>query len=670
MLLSFKDIEVSCDNGSLVVGNAALRRVLDLGKGFPRTVSLCDGAGREFAAADKASADFSFIGLNPPEMAGTAYRVENVEAETFAASLFDSERVVVRITVMEATQQALFKHELILYPGLAVMGARNSILSPVMPNVFWTTRGGLADFRNGHQNVPSLFESRVDGLKLADGLKPVRAVEFRGRTDVNDEQVVERPASADKLNGNLLYCEAGDGAGLFYLQEAPPSGERRDLEAHDFRLEENNEIHSCGWGVHPAEFKLSTPFQGYRHVLALYHGAAERERLLKDYLRRRFPLEPERHCSVMVNPWGCGRFPRLASRKFLLAEIAATAEVGGTHYQIDDGWQAGGNLLDIVVKNMRTEPEFWAVSPRLDGGSAPLAAAARRAGIKLGLWLAPSRNRDYEDWEEFAEMILRLHGNDGFTMFKLDGVLVRSWDAERNLRKLLQTVCDKSAGEIYFNLDVTSGQRPGYFLMLEYGNIFLENRYVNGGGAFKYHPERTLRNFWRLARYVRAQSLQIEVPYPGDIQGEAYASQLEAYPLEYWAAVALFANPLLWFAPSLLSLGDQRRYRAIMDLHLRHRDHIFAGEIYPVGEEPDGSRLTGFQSHHAASASGLVVLYREAGAGREAEIDVNHLEPGTSFETIHGDATLFQLADNRLRAVLDDCPGFALFAYQPRRNNL
>ena len=104
---------------------------------------------------------------------------------------------------------------------------------------------------------------------------------------------------------------------------------------------------------------------------------------------------------------------------------------------------------------------------------------------------------------------------------KIDGVEVPNIEADRNLRAMLERVEDATGGQAVFNMDVTAGQRWGYYYGNEYGNIFLENRYTDW---VNYYPHWTLRNLWMLSRYVPPQNLQIEFlnkwrnrdNYPGD----------------------------------------------------------------------------------------------------------------------------------------------------------
>ena len=50
----------------------------------------------------------------------------------------------------------------------------------------------------------------------------------------------------------------------------------------------------------------------------------------------------------------------------------------------------------------------------------------------------------------------------------------------------------------------------------------------------------------------------------------------------------------------------------MMELHLNIRDRVFAGEIYPVGDEPSGKSISGF-----VSTSGVAIFFREIGSEHE-----------------------------------------------------
>lgn len=643
------------DGSRLTVGNGKIARVLDLSSGMPRTVSLKDAAGREFASPEKELQDFSFIGLNGPDFEGIVYEVSDVEAAAVEQDRFDSPHMLVSVSIHEPVQNVAFKRFFAVYPGQPVIAMWNTLRTSVMPNVFWSPRSGECNWNIGRM-PESRMESCVDSIRLAEVIKPEKTVEFRGRTDVHDELVFEHEISSSKLRGNLFYAANGDGAGLFYLQEAPPSQERRDWESYDFRLD-GNTLFSCCWGVHPSEIAPDREFVSCRNVIALYASEKEARTVLKKYLRSRFRLS-EKHCSVTVNPWGCGKFPSLVSEEFLMAELKAAGEAGATHYQIDDSWQEGGSLGEMINKNRHIQPSFWDVSQeRLGGSFRKLVDCAKEAGIEPSLWVAPSSNAEYRDWRSFCDMLLKYHREYGFNIFKIDGVLIRTSEAERNLETLLRTAREESGGEIFFNLDTTAGQRPGYYRMLEYGNIFLQNRYVCHMWGCGYHPEKTLRSLWKLAKYMRPQMLQIEIPYIGDVNREFYETKKEgapdSYPWKYWMAVAMFANPLLWFTPSRTTAEERAELRGMMELHKKVQKKLFAGDIYPIGEEPSGSAVTGFYS-----TSGFLIVYREkASPCRSVELEV----PSGDWKLIAGNGKCSSLDEGHVEVSILEKAGFAMF---------
>lgn len=620
-LFTYKKIKVSRINNLLIISNGLCERTVDLSGAYPSTISLKNGNGTEFA--DKSEyMDFSFIGINMPNgINKVKYELAGIEVKVHKRSLFDSEHVKVELTVNEKIQNITFIRSYLIYTDMAVMAVENSVRSNVSPNIYWSYRGGL---NNNHDSPVDFLESSADIIHLNREVVPVKVVEFQGRTDYTNNLVLEHDPVLDGMNGNLLFCEKND-RGMFFLQEAPPSSERRDFEQHDFRITKENMLFSCGWGIAPQELTLGKYFSGYRNVIGFYQNGEE-QITLKHYLRKRFPQNTDKDFSITVNPWGVGGFRELVTEQFLVDEVKAAAAIGATHYQIDDGWQTGRALEKLLLHNRYVTSEFWTISSlHLPYGFENIHEVSQENGIELALWVAPSFNQEYRDWESMVRILFDFYRKYGIKMFKIDAVKIRTKLAEDNLRKMVKTLREQSKGEIIFNFDTTNGQRPGYFMFLEYGNVFLENRYVYGMGI-GYHPEDVLSNFWTLAQYTRSQTLQIEIPSHEDVNHDFYTArgkiQPDKYPAEYWAAIALFANPLLWLAPSAISAQLISTYRKIMELHLKYRDRIFAGEIIPVGDKPDGNAFTGFQSHDINMGTGFLIIYRELNGPQQKEMDL------------------------------------------------
>ncbi len=619
----FKDAYVKWDGNSVVFGNNFYQRTIDLSKGYPETTALSYGDS-QIAVAGKSACDLSFLGINMPGDYETTYSITApVQAEVVENPQFDAPHIKLVITFGEAVQKVEFTRIFYVYPDFSGYSVRNAIKTAVIPNCYWTHRSALSGEANTSRFNPRYLECCADSLKLSDDFKGVRSVEFKGRTDYHNEMTLEYDLNVGDFTavGNLLFMENNAGKKLVFLQEAPPSTERRDFEKHDFRMKDG-EIHSCCWGIAPEDLRLGERLYGYRHTTLIGDKADDFGTMAKKYMALRYPMK-ESEAGVLVNPWGCGHFPEWTSPEFMLEEIEAAGKIGAEIYQIDDAWEkcmgsavkTGIGLAEMTSNNRAMDMEFWEISPnRLPDGFEPAVKKAKEAGIKLGLWCAPSYTSMYNDWEKFSDMLIDYHRKYGFATVKIDGVRLQRHEAEVALEKLLRRVRVETNGNVYFNLDTTNGQRPGYFYFLEYGNIFLENRYLYSKTVVSYHPEKVLHNLWDLAKYVRTQTLQIEVPAPDDIpEGfESVKNPLE-YDYEFWCAIALFANILVWTAPSRVGEKTAATLAKMIKLHKLIRPEVFASTVTSIGDRPNGKSISGF-----SSSAGYLLYFRELGSENDS----------------------------------------------------
>lgn len=624
--VTFKDVKVLWDDKVLTFSNTMFSRSYSLETPQLHTLWMKDGAGREFVSetAEKFESDlYGYAGTGE----NRDWHLDTVNAAVCTDDPFESDHVLVTFRYIENFSHTRLTREFFLYPGIAMYGVRNKIQSPLVTNIFFNSRPGLReeyyDFSARH-GVFDKFKNEpvVETLHPAEGFKPVMAVEFAGHTDVHDTPVREHRIESgepDVYSGNLLFCEDDKGCGIMILQEAPPSTERREIEPYDFRLSSKGDIVSIGWGVNQNELNHEEIFLSYRNAVGIYHDGREKDVLLKNYCRTRFNYGKE-YYGVVCNAWGCGNFGKRLSPQFLADEVRAAAECAADSYQVDDQWQHG-TLGDLGVKHKDVVlRDFWRINPEMveNGSFDSLMALARECGIKLALWIAPSFTKRYRDRREFEELVLDFHRRYGFELFKIDGAYFSSYRAEQDFEEMLKNINLASGRKIFFNLDVTSGMRGGYFKLLEYGNLFLENRYACHLWGMGYHPLRTLRNAWNLAKYVRLQYLQLEIPYCGDVNDEFYKSRNEinpnVYSWDFWFAVSFFGNPLLWFAPSTVKKEHRALAAKMIGLHKKYREEIFAGVISPVGEEPGGKSISGLVSRQGNQEK-FMVLFR----GHEAE---------------------------------------------------
>ncbi|NLC46291.1 MAG: hypothetical protein GX766_03985, partial [Firmicutes bacterium] len=393
----------------------------------------------------------------------------------------------------------------------------------------------------------SLRHVVLDSYPLALEPDSLTACELFTRTDRTDELVCR--SKPEKItSANLVFSLDREGEGAFFLKESPVFTDQRPEAAGNFQITPHC-IHTLGWGIRAEEFTAEKHLKTYSSVVGFFQNTFENGLIaLKDYQRARNPLVPERDYMVMANPWGDRRCEEHMSEGFVLKELAACRKLGATHYQLDDGWQKGNGLRQIV-NNRAIDEEYWQIDPeRFPNGFAPIKEKADELGIKLGLWFAPDRNRLYRNYKTEADLLVRYCREYGFKQIKLDAVQLRTKEAEDNFEKLMAAV-QAQHRDVAFNLDITGSQdaRGGYFLFQEYGNIFLENRYTDWAN---YYPYKTLRNLWDLAAFVPPQKLQIEflnIDRNHDKYPENHPLAPANYSYEYVCAITMFANPLCWF---------------------------------------------------------------------------------------------------------------------------
>ena len=602
----------------LTLQSGGLERVVDFTAGAPKTRSIAlDGV---VIAGENAGFDADVAGLAvKPEPRVPADVPEIVRLEALDAPLYDHDAALIEVETFEALRQIRRLYRYVLYPGLPMIGFELEIASAVVPQMLMPERLRRECLATG----AAVWYSTLDTVTPAGEAEDLRTAEFRMRTDFSNELVrLHRPDAEGKLAGSILETRVG-GIALVMFQEAPPPNERREWEDFDFLVREGA-IKNCGLGFTESEVTPGRTLVSHRGWFGAV-AAPDAAELVRRFYRRRLPASREGRYAVTVNPWGSGSFYERINEAFLLEEIRQAGRCGADIYQIDDGYQQGGVLADLTWHNRVLDHDYWHADPvKLPRGMAPLADAAREAGVELSLWFAPSSNREFCDYEESADILLAWYKSFGIRTFKLDAVRFTSYAGERNFIALLRKLYEESAGGIMANLDVTNGVRGGVGHLNAFGTLFLENRYVfHDRESILYHPVRTLRNLWNLSRFVPTPQLQIEVANPDEILPAAYAKfslpTPDEYDFRFWCGVALFASPLLWFQPSRMAEARRAAVAEVMAIHRRWRGRIFSGDIRPIGSEPGQGGLTGF-----AAESGFVIIYRTREAAASAAIAPPH----------------------------------------------
>lgn len=516
-------------------------------------------------------------------------------------------------------------------------------------------------------NVPVMEQLMLEGKHWQ-----LEAVEFFDVTDRFNTLV--RPVHAlsyrDCLyRGNLLFAENMEKeAGFFMLKEAPTSNVQLYYPGGDYLVSEGT-FRMVGLGVDSADIKTDEWTKAYSYVTGTYRSGEKQKRMaLRNYQMRIRPFLEDRDEMVMLNTWGDRGQDTRVNEAFCLKELELAAKLGITHFQIDDGWQAGRSANSAYggsFKNIWDNPDYWTPDPiRFPNGLAPIVKRGKVLGIEVCLWFNPSIQHDYADWQKDADALIALYEKYGIRTFKIDGTFFDNKLAESRLRSLYNRVMEATGWKAVLNLDATAGRRGGYFFFNEYGNIFLENRYTDWGN---YYPYWSLRNLWMLSRYVAPQSLQIEFlnkwrnkeKYTGD----KFAPS--TYSFDYLFAITMAAQPLAWFeAANLLdeafSTGEViKKYKTV-----QHDFHT--GYVFPVGDEPSGKSWCGFQS--VKDKKGYFLLFREFNKEESFDMDT-FFEPGeqVEFTPVLGAGKAFRSMvdkDGRIRFSLSEPNSYVLYSYR------
>jgi alpha-galactosidase len=485
--------------------------------------------------------------------------------------------------------------------------------------IFDGKAGSVADMKNiefaedmkSKQMTAILDQINLDGFHWQ-----TKIVEFFDVTDWNNNLVQEKsiiPYRKTSHRGNLLLAHnMENNKGFFFLKEAPTSSVQLAYNGYDFTTDFGH-FTTAGLGLTAKDIKVNEWTKAYSVVIGVYSGSEFQQlSALRSYLKNIRKLLPQRDEMVMMNTWGDRSQDSKVNEKFSLLEVEKAAQLGISHFQIDDGWQVGKSPNSVLAKgsfkNIWDNPNYWKPDPiKYPNGLHPIVKRGKELGIEICLWFNPSVQNDYADWEKDVQALVSLYQEYGIRTFKIDGLAIPTKQSEINLRKLFDSVLERTNNNVVFNLDATAGRRAGYYTFNEYGNVFLENRYTDWQN---YYPYWTLRNIWQLAKYVPAEKLQIEFLNKWR-NTDKYGKDIFApnnYSFEYLFATTMAGQPLAWFEGS----GLPKEALKIKDLiksyrKIQHDFHL--GTILPIGDEPSGRSWTGFQSINGNR--GYFIFYRE-----------------------------------------------------------
>ncbi|MDD4114879.1 MAG: alpha-galactosidase [Massilibacteroides sp.] len=600
---SIKSCYAIFDADTLKIGNTLIERKFLWNAGNLQTYSITDKTNNQIWYNQNNIADF-FVPKETEAATNGKWSVRDVESSIVSLH----KEVVIEYSIGRLDVKRVYR----IYPDCPAI-AIDTYLKGSTPGSWSVHQKDLSSLK--HIETLNILTQKdeipvLDQISFSGKHWHIQSVEFFDITDYYNTLV--RPVECLAYNentcrGNLLFFNNLNlDKGLFFLKEAPCSGVQLAYPGADF-ITSPGGIKTIGLGLYSSDLRFDEWTKAYSIVTGVYAGG-ELERLvaLRKYQKKVRSQQSSRDDMIMLNTWGDrGDLNRL-TESFCLQEIEKCAKLGITHFQLDYGWSDGKDPGSY--KNVYKNPFFWTPDKNLyPNGLKPLVDKGRELGVEICLFINPSFEYSYNDWEKDANSIINLYKTYGIRTYKIDGVLLTNKLSETRFRMMLDKILSETNNEVVFNLDVTAGQRGGYFYFNEYGNAFLENRYTDWGN---YYPFWTLRNLWMLSKFVPAEKLQIEFLNKWRNQ-EKYGSDPFApinYSFDYLFAITMSAQPLAWFDATGLP-DDAFKIKKMISQYKDVQANFHKGIILPVGSEPSGKAWTGFQS--IQGNEGYLLVYRE-----------------------------------------------------------
>lgn len=632
----YQDCYVKLEGNELRIGNESVERAWDMGEGIPIVCSLKNKrTGKEWLAAPD-----NYGMLDDTRMRYAFYKegiTEGSRQEFSVSADTDDDcgisRKALQIVVSMEYDAYLVKWIHMVYPQSPVL--RSYIRATRKGNVEMSQQEALKEHERIQEQKGLLFHAPaytgdfLDSIPLQPAHCRWENVGFIDRTDDNDNLVDSTHGLIYRreqryLHGNLLLVEDPIAEeGITLIKEGPtPFSYLGDVKC-DFFMDGQNVL-TAGWGLEVGDFERERTLTSYVSAVVLWDGDVENKcASLNDYHNCQHVFVPEKDAFIMSNTWGDMSSDGKIGEAFLLDELKRAKEIGINLYQIDDGWENGVTCNSVNARKedsgavweqsyYKSNPGFWTINDtRLPNGLEPIVEYAGKNGIRLGLWFSPDSENEFENWERDAELLLSLHQKYGISAFKMDGIKLENKAGEENLAKLMRRVITESKGKVFFNMDTTAGTRGGYFGRVQYGSLFVENRFTGPFGKWpNYYPHCTLRNLWMLSRYYPSNRLQMEflnVKHNTEFYGEDVLAPAVC-GLEYSFAVTMFANPLAWMELTGLDEDSVEVLKGLIPPYLKIQGDILSGHVLPIGEEPDGTRWTGFQSVKGEGTGYLLII--------------------------------------------------------------
>ncbi|MBT6006028.1 MAG: hypothetical protein HOG79_09940, partial [Prolixibacteraceae bacterium] len=347
-----------------------------------------------------------------------------------------------------------------------------------------------------------------------------------------------------------------------------------------------------------------------------------------------------------------------AREENVLKELESVAELGIDMLQIDDGWQtkewlpaknSAEHQKKDVIGNYEIYPEGWEKVKK----------KADKLGVKLGLWAA---------WTIPSDKLKTNYDAGEFSAFKLDFANLNTLEKRDELMGKARDLIKHSNYLTCVNWDVTEiPPRAGYFYGREYGNVYLENRKViTARPNVQYVPFKVLKDAWLLSKYVNLNKFQVTVQNI-DMTKDTMKTDAKKYNHPYVVGLSLMASPIFFQETQYYSQKAKEQIKPILSVYKKHREEMYAGYVFPIGDEPNNKNWTGFQNYNPKTNSGYLTIFRELNNKQSSKNIALRFLKGDKIKVVNllsKETEIVKLDGNKITLNIDQPAGFQFLKYE------
>lgn len=594
----------------------------------------------------KSTCDWAISNKTPGNLVSLTARVSDDEK-------FTDTHICVEVEFEYPEKKLLVKYVVWVYPGAE--GLRTQLQLKALPGFDKTKETFSPDITVSLLLIEN--PSDITAFGYSQGIKTYSKYKI-----LTEEKITSETQKVDWANGLIL---SGESEGVILVKESNKSTslkKEQDVATGSFLLDENK-ISVTGAGMFPQNLREDKYLSCWANWLILYSGNNNEANIaLKKFDRRRFPVHPDRDIFMMANTWGTeDKRPEClyaAREENVLKELESVAELGIDMLQIDDGWQTGEWLpaknsaehqRKDVIGDYKVYPEGWK----------NVKAKADKLNVKLGLWAA---------WTIPSEKLKTNYDSGKFSAFKLDFANLNTIKKRDELIGKARELIIYSGYKTCVNWDVTeTPPRAGYFYGREYGNVYLENRKVTTARPnVQYVPFKVLRDAWLLSKYVNLNKFQVTVQNI-DMTKDTTKTDAKKHNHPYVVGISLMASPIFFQETHFYSEKAKAQIKPILAVYKKHREEMYAGYVFPIGDEPDNKSWTGFQNFNPDTKSGYLTIFRELNNKEESkDISLKFLQ-GKRVKLINllsEKSKVVQLNGNGINFTIDLPAGFQFYKYE------